>query len=66
MDKQQAKDIVRGTLEKPFDKGQFTHFIRNLLNHLDESEKARFINQGNYIPDAYKQYISSLERIGNI
>lgn len=64
MDKRQAKDIVRGTLGKPFDKDQFTHFVRNLLNHLDESEKSRFINQGNYIPDAYKQYISSLERIG--
>jgi hypothetical protein len=64
MDKQQARDIVKGTLERPFDKSQFTLFVKNLLNQIDESEKARFINQGNYIPDAYKQYISSLERIG--
>jgi len=64
MDKQQAKEIVKGTLESPFDKGKYAHFIRNLLNEIDESDKARFVNQGNYIPDAYKQYISSLERIG--
>lgn len=64
MDKQQARDIVKGTLERPFDKSQFTLFVKNLLNQIDESEKACFVNQGNYIPDAYKQYISSLERIG--
>jgi len=64
MDKQQARNIVKGTLETSFDKGSFIHFVRNLLNEIDESEKARFVNQGNYIPDAYKQYISSLERIG--
>jgi hypothetical protein len=64
MDKQQAKDIVKDTLERPFDKNRFTLFVKNLLNQIDEAEKARFVNQGNYIPDAYKQYISSLERIG--
>lgn len=64
MDKQQARDIVKGTLQAPFDKNRFTYFIENLLNSIDASEKARFVNQGNYIPDAYKQYVSSLERIG--
>lgn len=64
MDKQQARDIVKDTLERSFDKGQFTLFVKNLLNVVEEAEKARFVNQGNYIPDAYKQYIRSLERIG--
>jgi len=64
MDKQQARDIVKETLEKSFDKGSFTYFIKNLLNNLDTSDKACFVNQGNYIPDAYKQYVNSLERIG--
>ena len=64
MDKQQARDIVKGTMGASFDKGRFTLFIKNLLNEIDESETARFVYQGNYIPDAYKQYISSLERVG--
>ena len=64
MDKQQARDIVKGTLQTSFDKGRFSLFVKNLLNDVDASEKACFANQGNQIPDAYKQYISSLERIG--
>ena len=64
MDKQQARDIVKGTLQTSFDKGRFSLFVKNLLNEVDASEKACFANQGNQIPDAYKQYISSLERIG--
>ena len=64
MDKQQARDIVKGTLQTSFDKGRFSLFVKNLLNDVDTSEKACFANQGNQIPDAYKQYISSLERIG--
>ena len=47
--------------ESPFDKSGFTGFIKNLLNRIDD---ASFIYQGNYIPDAYKQYIKTLERIG--
>lgn len=61
MDKQQAQQIIRETFEKPFDKGRFTGFVRNLLNHIED---APFTYQGNYIPDAYKQYIKTLERIG--
>src|SRR5450759_1884122 len=61
MDKQQARDIIRNTFENVFDKTQFTNFVKNLLNQIED---APFTNQGNYIPDAYKQYISTLERIG--
>lgn len=61
MDKQQAQNIIRETFEKPFDKDRYAVFIKNLLNYIDESP---FIYQGNYIPDAYKQYVRSLERIG--
>ena len=42
-------------------KSGFTNFIKNLLNRIDD---APFIYQGNYIPDAHKQYIKTLERIG--
>jgi len=61
MDKQQAQQKIRETFESSFDKNRFTGFIRNLLNKLED---APFIYRGKYIPDAYKQYIKTLERIG--
>jgi len=61
MDKQQAQYIVRETFESPFDKGKFTSFVKNLLNSIQD---APFSYKGNFIPDAYEQYIGSLERIG--
>jgi hypothetical protein len=61
MNKQQAQQIIRATFESPFNKSRFTAFIKNLLNRIDDTP---FTYQGNYIPDAYKQYIKTLERIG--
>ncbi len=61
MDKQQAQSIIKETFESPFDKGRFIRFIKDLLNSIEE---APFSYKGNFIPDAYEQYISSLERIG--
>ena len=61
MDKQQAKNIIEETFEKPFDKDRFIRFIKNLLNRIEE---APFTYQGQFIPDAYKPYIRILERIG--
>lgn len=62
IDKQAATRIIKDTFEEPFDKGRFIHFARNLLNFLDDSKT--FVYQGNFIPDAYKQYITTLERVG--
>lgn len=62
MDRQQAKRLIIETFEKPFDKSKFTEFIANLLKTYDRTKT--FIYQGNYIPDAFEKYISSLERIG--
>src|SRR3989338_6738687 len=61
MDKQKAKHIIQETFENSFEKERFTGFIKNLLNRIEE---ATFTYQGQFIPDAYKGYISSLERIG--
>ncbi len=61
MDKQQAQQIISSTFEADFDKDRFTSFISNLLNHI---EPAPFTYQGNYIPEKFRQYIKSLERIG--
>jgi hypothetical protein len=57
MDKQQAQDIVRDTFESPFDKGRFIGFVKNLVNSIED---ATFSYKGNFIPDAYEQYIGSL------
>jgi REP element-mobilizing transposase RayT len=61
MNRQQAQEIIRDTFEAPFDKGRFTGFVKNLLNRIED---APFTYQGKYIPDAYRQYIKTLERIG--
>jgi len=61
MDKQQAQTIVKETFEKPFNKERFNGFIKNLLNQIED---APFSYQGNYIPDAYKPFISRYERLG--
>lgn len=61
MDKKQAQSLIKETFESSFDKGRFIGFAKNLLNDVEE---ATFIYKGNYIPDAYKQYINTLERIG--
>ena len=61
IDKQQAQELIKETFESSFDVVRFTNFIKNLLNRIDD---APFIYRGNYIPDAYKQYIKKLERIG--
>jgi len=61
MDKQQAQQIIKDTFENSFDKSRFANFTKNLLNRIEE---APFIYKGKYIPDAYKQYIGTLERIG--
>ena len=63
MNREQAKELIRDTFESPFNKEKFVVFIKNLLNRIEESP---FIYRGNFIPDAFKQYISTLERIGTV
>jgi hypothetical protein len=58
------KKLVSDTFENSFNKEQFTLFIKNLLNYIDDSEEARFIYQGQYIPEVYQDSVLSLERIG--
>jgi len=61
MDKKQAQTLIKETFESPFDKNKFIVFVKNLLNDVEE---APFIYRGNFIPDAYEQYVNTLERIG--
>ena len=60
MDRQQARNLIKETFERPFEKARFTGFIKNLLNRCEE---APIIYKGQYISDAYKPYISIMERI---
>ncbi len=61
MNKQQAQQLIHDTFETTFDKGRFSGFVRNLLNHIED---APFTYQGNYIPEKFRQYVKTLERIG--
>ncbi len=62
MDKYEAGQLVRNTFQNSFNRNQFYIFIKNLLNRFDEN--STFIYRGNYIPDAYKPHIDTLERVG--
>lgn len=61
MDKAAARKLVADTFQQPFDKARYYRFVKELLNRLDE---ASFMYAGSRVPDAYKGYIRSLERIG--
>lgn len=61
LDRVAARKLVSSTFQSAFDKERFIRFAKELLNHLKEEG---FTYRGNYIPDAYKPYIQSLERIG--
>lgn len=61
MNKQSAINLVKSTFENPYDRDRFLNFSRNLLHSF---EPATFIYRGNYIPDAYKKQIKTLERLG--
>ena len=62
MDKESAKKLIRNTFQNSFDKEKYIYFIKNLLNQYDESKA--FHLHGCYIPDSFKDYIKSYERIG--
>lgn len=61
MDKQAAAKIIKDTFERPFDRGQFVHFAKNLLNKIDESKA--FHARG-YIPEIFKDCVKTYERVG--
>lgn len=61
MNNEQAREILKTTFENAFNKDNFIVFIKNLLNRIEE---APFTYQGQYMRNAYKQYIKKLERIG--
>src|SRR5688572_23076651 len=63
MNKEQAIKIVRETFEAPFEKVRFANFIKGLLNEPDLTDGFG-PRTGNYIPDAFKNYVEKYERLG--
>ncbi|MBE0481664.1 MAG: Eco57I restriction-modification methylase domain-containing protein, partial [Dehalococcoidia bacterium] len=61
-DRQTAIKLIRETFENPFDRGRFINLSKNLVKRLDTSKN--FTYRGNIVPDAYKQRVQSLERVG--
>ena len=60
MQKVQAQNIVRETLQNDFNKERFLYFIKNLLNKVDDSKA--FHARG-YVLEAYKKFIKTYERL---
>lgn len=60
MDRSQAIAIVHETFTGRFDAPRFTLFIRNLVNHLDESKKQVWTLK----KDAFKDYVNHFARLG--
>ena len=62
MQKQQAQNIVKETLQDDFNKGRFIYFVKNLLNKIDETKTFKY--SGAYIAEAFRPFVDSYERIG--
>jgi len=61
MAKNSAIKLIKDTFQNPFDKESFVYFIKNLFSHIEIENKHPY--SGNYIPDAYKPFISTLQRV---
>lgn len=62
MDKNSAARLIQEVFQNSFNRDRFVTFTKNLFNFLDTEKN--FVYRGNFIPDAYKPYINTLERIG--
>lgn len=63
MDKNSAIQLIEDTFNARFDENQFTLFIKNFLNDIEQGDKVRSYS-GNYIWDDYKEHINTYKRIG--
>jgi len=61
MKSKDMKKLIIKTFENSFNKENFILFLKNLLKSFEEKT---FKYQGQYIPDSFKEYINSFERIG--
>lgn len=62
MNRDQATKLVREVFTQRFDESRFLYFLRNLVNHLDESTRQQF--SGNYIKRAFAEQVGHYVRLG--
>jgi type I restriction-modification system DNA methylase subunit len=60
MDRKQANAIVRETFTQTFEEGRFRHFVRNVVNHLDESKR----HVGTNPKSAFQDFVNYSTRLG--
>lgn len=60
MERRQTIDLVRNTFTQSFDEARFTYFVRNLVNHLDESKKQTWTLK----KAAFQDYVNHFMRLG--
>ena len=60
MKEETAKELIKKTLQAPFDKENFGELVSNMLNY---AKDASFAHSGNLIRDAFAAYISRFKRI---
>ena len=61
MNKNQAAEQISTLFQSAFNRDDYTHFLRNLLN---EVEPRNHHYSGNMVPDAFKQHVNQYWRIG--
>src|SRR6266487_3049277 len=61
MDNKQAQQQIRDIFQHPFQRANYLHFLRNLLNQI-EPRDAHYT--GNLIPDSFKDHVTQYWRVG--
>jgi len=61
MDKKTAQELIEKSFNNAFSEEQFTIFVKNLLNDIEDKDN-RY--SGNFIWDDYKEHINTYKRIG--
>jgi hypothetical protein len=62
VDSKQAKNLIRETFNRSFDKNLFIRFVKELLNEIDESKAKVWPKQ--YVKHAFHEGVQYYERIG--
>ena len=62
MDRQTAKQLIKGTFDEAVDEGRFRNFAINLLNDVDEQKGFDYLS-GAYIRHSFKNHIAKYRRL---
>jgi hypothetical protein len=62
MNRDQARNRIKITFTRPFNRENFRTFILNVLNRIDESKAQAWNTQ--YVKDAFKPHVQRYERLG--